>query len=71
MGIVHILERGGDDYHDYKNALKMAKKGIDMLCDLTEEMESEYSERGRSRSRYREDDMEDVEERRYRSRGKM
>lgn len=42
MGIVHIMERGGEDYRDYKRALKMAKKSIDILCDLTEEMEDEY-----------------------------
>ena len=43
MGIVRIMERGGDDLHDYKKALKMAKKGIDMLCELSEEMEDKYS----------------------------
>ena len=42
MGIVHIMKRGGDDLYEYKKALKMAKKGIEMLCELTEEMEDEY-----------------------------
>ena len=42
MGIVHIMERGGSDYHEYKKALKMAKKSIEILCDLTEDMEDEY-----------------------------
>ena len=42
MGIVHIMKRGGEDYHDYKKALKMAKKAIDTLCEITEDMEEEY-----------------------------
>ena len=42
MGIVHIMERGGDDYREYKKALKMAKKSIETLCELTDEMEDEY-----------------------------
>lgn len=42
MGLIRIMERGGDDYHDYKKALKAAKKAIDTLCDLTEDMEDEY-----------------------------
>lgn len=48
MGIVHIMERGGSDYHEYKKALKMAKKAIETLCELTEDMEDEYGyeERG-------------------------
>ena len=60
MGIVHIMERGGEDYRDYKKALKTAKKAIETLCELTEEMEDEYgySERGGSRREY-----EDLEER--------
>ena len=62
MGIVHIMERGGDDYRDYKKALKMAKKAIETLCELTEEMEDEYgySERG---GYSRRDEHEDMEER--------
>ena len=49
MGLIRIMERGGDDYRDYKKALKMAKKSIETLCELTEDME----ERGRSYSRRR------------------
>jgi hypothetical protein len=42
----------------------MAKKSIETLCELTEDMEDEYSERGgMSRREYEEDDMS---ERRYR-----
>ena len=55
------MKRGGDDYREYKKALKMAKKSIDMLCELTEDMEDEYgySERGGYSSRDDEYDMED------------
>ena len=45
MGIVHIMKRGGDDLYEYRKALKMAKKGIEKLCELTEDMEDEYGER--------------------------
>lgn len=48
MGMIHVMERGGEDYRDYKKALKMAKKSIEILCELTEDMEDEYGygERG-------------------------
>ena len=48
MGLIRIMERGGSDYHEYKKAIKMAKKAIETICDLTEDMEEEYgySERG-------------------------
>lgn len=42
MGLIRIMERGGDDYHEYKKHLKNAKKSIEALCDLTEDMEDEY-----------------------------
>lgn len=52
MGYVKILKRGGDDYYDYKDALKEGKKHLkaamkafETICELTEEMEEEYSER--------------------------
>ena len=45
MGIIRIMERGGDELYEYKKALKMAKHAIDTICDLTSEMEEEYSER--------------------------
>ena len=70
MGIVHIFERGGEDYRDYKKALKMAKKGVEMLCELTEEMEDEYGygERG---GYSRRDEREDYEDRGVKSRMRM
>lgn len=60
MGIVHLFERGGDDYHDYKKALKTAKKAIETLCELTEDMESEY---GYGERYPRSDEREGMEER--------
>ena len=59
MGLIRLMERGGDDLHEYKKALKMAKKSIEILCDLTEEMEDEYGygERGSYRRREEQDDM--------------
>ena len=59
MGIVHIKKRG-DDLSEYRRALKMAKKGIEMLCDLTDEMEDQYS--------YDEDDDYEEDEKSYRRR---
>lgn len=59
MGIVHIMERGGDDYREYKRALKMAKKSIETLCKLTDEMEDEYGYGERS-GYYGRDEHEDV-----------
>lgn len=60
MGLIHIMKRGGDDLYEYKKALKMAKKGIEMLCEISEEMEDEYGygERGSYR-REEEDDMQE------------
>lgn len=82
MGIIHIMERGGDDLREYKKALKMAKQGIETICELSEEMEDQYSERAdygerygsrggyRSRGYSRRDDWDEMDERRYRdSRG--
>lgn len=59
MGLIRLMERGGEDLHEYKKALKMAKKSIETLCELTEEMEDEYGygERGSYRRRDEQDDM--------------
>ena len=79
MRLVHIFKERGDELHEFKKALKMAKEGIETICELSEDMEDEYSERGdygeryssrgdyRSRNYYRRDhDWDDMEERRYR-----
>lgn len=78
MRIVHMFKERGDDLREYKKALKMAKEGIDTICELSDDMEDEYSERGDYGDRYhprhyyrRDHDWDDMEERRYRdSRGR-
>ena len=60
MRLIKIMERGGDEYRDYKKALHMAKKGVEMLYELTEEMESEYGDYGDYSAR----DHDDYEDRR-------
>lgn len=61
MGLIHIMKRGGDELYEYKKALKMAKKSIEILCELSEEMEDEYGygERGS----YRREEDDDMRER--------
>lgn len=73
MGLIHIMERGGDDYREYKKAVKMAKEAIDTICELTEEMEEEYGERGYGERRthmrggyYRQGEWDGMDERRGR-----
>lgn len=78
MGLVTIMKRGGDDYREYKEAVKMAKMAIETICELTEEMEEEYGygeRRGgsymRGGSSYRHGDWDAIDERRGRdSRGR-
>ena len=65
MKIIRIRERGGDELHEYKKALKKLKEAqdaIDTICDLTEEMEDEFSERAYDPYRM---DMRDYRERDY------
>lgn len=69
MGIIHIMQRGGDEEYRFKAALKKAKSAIDEICELSEEMEEEYSERGgyRMRGGYsRREEWDGMDERRGR-----
>lgn len=69
MGILHIMERGGDDYREYKKAVKKAKDAIETICELTEDMEEQFAERSSSNMRggyYRRDGMDEMDERRGR-----
>ena len=72
MGLIHIMERGGEDLREYKKAVKMAKEAIDTICELTEDMEDQYGERsyderGGARMRsYRREDWDSMDERRSR-----
>jgi len=65
MRLVKIMERGGEDYHEYKKNLKIAKKAIERLCEITEEMEDEYGYE--ERSGYSRRDEEEMDERGGRS----
>ena len=70
MGLIHIMERGGDDVRKFEESLKMAKAGIKEACEIFEEMKSQfgersYGERYSSRYSYREPDH-DWDERGYR-----
>ena len=65
MKVIHIKERGGDELHDYKKAVKMAKTAIDIICDLTEEMEDEYGYGERAHDPYRMDSRDGYGERGY------
>jgi len=58
------MERGGDEFYEYKKALKKAKEAIETICDLSEEMEDKYSERGGMHGSYRDDEEYEMKERR-------
>lgn len=75
MGLLHIMTRGGDEEYRFKAALKKAKSAIEEICELSEEMEDEFSERGgygerggyRMRGGYsRREDWDGMDERRGR-----
>lgn len=62
MKLIRIFEKGGDDYREYKKAVKMAKKAIDTICDLTEDMEEQYGYGERGSVRYKKShDYDDYE----------
>ena len=67
MGLIHIMERGGDDVRRFEESLKIAKSSIKEACEIFEDMKSEFSERSGydERSGYmRRDDRDEMEERR-------
>lgn len=76
MRVIHMFKERGDELHEYKKALKMAKEGIDTICELSDDMEEEYSERGDYGERYSSRgysprgyyrrDWDEMDERRYR-----
>ena len=80
MGLLHIMTRGGDEEYRFKAALKKAKMAIEEICELSDEMEEEFSERSgygergayRMRGGYsRRDNWDEMDERRSRdSRGR-
>ena len=77
MGLITIMKRGGDDYREYKKALKMAKEAIETICEITEDMEHDlgveerHGSYMRGGSSYRHGEWDDMDERRGRdSRGR-
>lgn len=52
MGLIHIMERGGEDVRRFEESLKMAKAGIKEACEIFEEMKEQFSERGGYGERY-------------------
>jgi len=69
MGLLHIMSRGGDEEYRFKRALKKAKTAIEEICELSEEMEEEFSERGGAKMRggyYPREEWDGMDERRGR-----
>lgn len=46
MGIIHIMERSGDDVKRFDESIKRAKSGLMEACEIWEDMKSQFSERG-------------------------
>lgn len=44
--VYSLREREGSEASEFKRAAKMAKDALERMCDLAEEMEDRYSERG-------------------------
>ena len=45
MGLLRIMERGGDDVRKFEESLHMAKASIKEACEIFEEMKSQFSSR--------------------------
>lgn len=46
MGMIHIMERSGDDARRFDEAMKRAKSGLMEACEIWEDMKDQFSERG-------------------------
>lgn len=79
MGYRVISFRDGSEARDFKEAMemtkegmRMAKKGFEKICELSESMTEQYGERGSYGDRYGERggyygrEWDDMDERRYR-----
>lgn len=69
MGLITIMKRGGEEYREFKEAVKMAKHAIKTIAELTEEMEEQYGERdgyGERSSYRRRAEWDEMDERRGR-----
>ena len=67
MGMITILERGGDDARRFDESMKKAKSGLMEACEIWEDMKDQFSERrGSYGSRY---SMRGYDDRGYDERG--
>lgn len=48
--IFSMREHGGGDVAEFKRAAKMAKEGIEIMCEFAEEMAEQFGERRGRRS---------------------
>lgn len=50
MRMIRFMERGGEDVKRFDEAMKRAKSGIMEVCEIWEDMKSQFSERDGSYS---------------------
>ena len=55
MFIQHRGEQGDPRVAEFKEAAMMAKKAVEMMCQIADEMTAEFGERGSYRGDYRGD----------------
>lgn len=44
MGLIHIMKRGGEDVQRFEDAIYEAKESISEICEIYEEMKSQFSD---------------------------
>lgn len=67
MGLIHIMERSGDnDVRRFEESLKMAKEGIMEACEVFDDMKSQFSERYGNRNYGHREGWDGMDERRGR-----
>ena len=44
MGLIHIMKRGGEDVQRFEEAIYEAKEAISEICEIYEEMKSQFGE---------------------------
>ena len=44
MGLIHIMQRGGDDAMRFEEAMYDIKDAIDEACEIYEQMKSQFGE---------------------------
>ena len=72
MGWSMLKERSGDsDVSDFKKAANMAKKGLEIMCEIAADMADEYDEFSERDSDWDDDEPHVKERRRRRSNGRF